>query len=672
MFAMSRRKPFAFYIVAVLVILFGASLLITIYPLLAALAVVVTLSLIVRHRAVTMVTGGIWFLAYLDFSLIGALTTWNALNSAPVPFPASAMTEAEKFISPLYATGLGAAALIWPKQPAAKLASHAFWSFQPWLAAILALGILFVMTRAAKGEQNIFSDMYESIFGGVARREKHEERGSARWARSGELRTVLKFGPSGTILGLDGRRPLFLPLDSRTMNQNIIIFGPTGSRKTRSIMQPAIFQAVENCESIVITDPKGELAKASATWIRAQGYEVKILNLVDIAFSDQFNPMGFVNNAQDALDLASALVDNSPSGEKKTSGGDDQFWDDAMRSYYQALILYIVHELPNSQKHLGNLLEIAARWGSDQAKLEELFAKLDPQHPARRAFELGFKVAEDKTRSGILISAASRIGLWQSLDVCSLTSGTNGIDIADIGRKKTAVFLILSDTKNTMRPLSSMFFNQLFSTLFQVADQNGGTLPVKVRIIADELANIGRIHELDKRLSITRSRGIGFVGVFQNKKQMETIYPAYESIRSSCDVLICLGSNDNETSKYISDSLGDQTIETESQSQKISEVFNGSNSRSTSSRKLMAPDEILRLDNDEEIVILRGQFPARLKKYDFSMHPAAKEMRETRIENWPFATRAEVEYFAPPEIDQVAATSQDGAPSPSTFFGEDF
>ena len=670
MFAMSKRKSFSFYIVLFLVVCIVGILLVQIYPLFAALAAVVGLSLLVRHRVVTLITGGIWFLAYLDFSLVGGFATWFALHAATAPFKVAALPEAMKFASPIYAAGLGSAALIWPRLPAAKLASQEFWFLQPWIAALLALGILFVATRSAKGEQNIFTDIYESIFGGVARKAKHEERGSARFARSGELLMVLASGPSGTILGLDGRRPIFLPVDAKTMNQNILVEGAPGTRKTRAVMYPSILQAVVNGESVIITDPKGELTRGTADFMRRKGYEVYILNLVDIAYSDQYNPMNVISTAQDALDLASALVDNTD-GEKK--GGEDQFWDDAMRSYFQALILYVQSELPPAQRHMGNVLELAARWGNDQQKMDNLFDALDPQHPARRAYDLGFKVAQDKTRSGILISAASRIGLWKEHEVCSLTSVQGGLNVAQIGQRKTAVYCILSDTLATMRPLSAMFFNQLFSILFRVADKNGGRLPVPVRILADELANVGRIHELDKRLSVARSRGIGFTGVFQHLPQMKAMYTTWESIRGNCDTLIFLGANDSTTAKFISDSLGDQTIETASQSQKMSEVFDGSNSRSTSARKLMNPDEVLRLDNNKEIVILRGQFPALLRKYDYEQHPLAKEMKEVRIEDWPFAARAEVEYLAPPSSDaQAAATSQDGAPQPSDFFGEDF
>jgi len=303
-------------------------------------------------------------------------------------------------------------------------------------------------------------------------------------------------------------------------------------------------------------------------------------------------------------------------------------------------------------------LNFAARWGNEEERLDQLFSSLGHQHPARRAYDLGFKVASDKTRDGILISAASRIGLWQSLDVCSLSSGSKGIDIEQIGQRKTAIFMILSDTKNTMRPLSAMFFNQLFSILFKVADKNGGSLPIKVRIIADELANVGRITELDKRLSVTRSRGIGFVGVFQDLAQMRNIYPVYQSIRGNCDTMIFLGANDTETAEYISESLGDQTIETESttEGQQIRDTSKSNNegrSKSTAARQLMAIDEILRMKNDQEIVLIRGQYPAMLKKYDYSMHTSVKKMRIIQIESWLFSQREEVDYIAPPEKSTI-------------------
>jgi len=567
---------------------------------------------------------------YLDLSVTqGALTYYYigviAKNTT------LAWTEMMKYQSPIFVLG-SVKTLIWPVTVLAKQISANFFMAQGlYVAGIVGVAVL----------------NYEKIFrSGAAIREKGEEYGSARWARISDLKKILTNGPVGTILGTMKGQTLFLPIIVKFFNQNIMVVGSSGSGKTWSILLPAVMQAIRNNESIIITDPKGEIAEEMKTLLEENQYNVKVLNLDNLEIGDQWNPLDLVKDDDDALDLASVLV------EAGSGHNGDQFWNEAMKSYFQAIILYIVHELPPTQRHPGNILEIAARWGAKEENIDTLFTALGVEHPARRAYELGFKVAEDKVRAGILITASAKLALWQSQNVCNLTSG-KGINIEEIGKEKTALFLILSASKTTMRPVSKLFFNQLFPALFRVAKENKGELPVKVRILADELGNIGKIHDLPNRLSITRAAGIGFLGIFQNFTQMETLYPDYKSIKDNCKTFVFLGGGDNSTLRYVSDSLGEQTIQTQSDNESERTTMMDTQgsmglSISTSKRMLMTPDEIGRMDQENLIVQLAGHFPAMMQKYDYKKHPLAKGLVKQTLTKEMFPRRAKADLFPPP------------------------
>lgn len=544
-----------------------------------------------------------------------------------------AFAEMQKYQSPLVVLG-SVKALIWPTSALGREISTIFLQAQ----VFYFLGIIALVAMN-----------YETIFrSGAVRREKGEEYGSARWARISDLKKILNKGPQGTILGVMNGVTLFLPLVVKFFNQNVLCVGSSGSGKTWSILFPSIMQAIKNNESIIITDPKGELVAEMKSLLEENSYVVKVLNLDNFECGDQWNPFNLVKSDDDAQDLASVLV------EVNAGRNGDQFWDDALMSYFKAIILYIVHELPPLQRHPGNLLEIAARWGAKEENLDSLFLALDIEHPARRAYEMGFKVAEDRVRAGILISAAAKLSLWANPNVCDLTSGT-GINIEQIAKEKTALFLVLSATKTTMRPVSQLFFNQMFPALFRVGDENGGQVPVKIRILADELGNIGRIHDLPNRLSITRSYGIGFTGIFQNFTQMETLYPDFKSVKDNCKTFIFLGGGDTSTLRYVSDALGEQTIETQSdnESERTTSLnVSGSLglSKSTARRMLMTPDEVGRMGSNPEdmIVHLAGYFPALMKKYNYKQHPLAKRIVTQKLTKKMFPMRPKANLFPPP------------------------
>jgi len=607
--------------------------------LIISILVVLVVAVATCKRNAILAGAAISVFAYVDFALLGAASTWYVTSTLK---PALAIAEAKKFISPLYVLGVGSSSLIWPTTAATKHISNAFVQEQIFLGLAILMLVMFALSKSTKGLSVLFG-------GSVAKRKHGEEHGSARWARLNELKKILTNGPSGTILGTMKGQTLFLPEVVIGFNQNTLVVGPSGSGKSWSLLRPAIMQAIRNQESIIVTDPKGELVKDMKSIMEENSYIVKVLNLVDLKIGDQYNPFSLIVDDQDALDLASVLVEADSS---RSSG--EQFWDDALISYYQAIILYIVHELPLSQRHIRNLLEIAARWGADKENIDSLFLALDPQHPARCAYDLGFRVAADKIRDGIIISAAAKLAIWQSMDVCSLTSG-EGINIAQIGKEKTALFLKMSTSKKTMRPVSQLFFNQLFQILFHVGEENGGQLPVKVRILADELGNIGKIFELEKRLSLTRSYGIGFMGIFQNVKQMESMYPDFQSIKANCHTFVFLGGGDHETLKFVSNILGEQTIETQSnnESEQTTRVDTSGSmglSTSTSRRMLMTPDEVGRIKKEDMIVQLSGEFPAIMQKYDYTKHPLAKKLIPKMLTKEMFTIRAEVDLFAlPPE-----------------------
>ncbi len=437
------------------------------------------------------------------------------------------------------------------------------------------------------------------------------EHGSSDWSRNGEQYTVLN-NKKGIILAEDN----YLPVDKRG-NVNVLVVGGSGSGKSASYSIPNAFQMLG---SYVFTDPKGELYDRTAGYLKQHGYEIKVLNLVKPQYSDGYNPLMHISSEIDVDVIANTIV----KGQKTDGGGSDPFWDDSAEMLLKALIYYLMAARPEEEQNLASCAELvrAANSNGGSNLLTELISKLPYDHPARMNYK-SIEIAPEKTYSSILSTLQSKLGKFDSKEIAELTS-TDTIKFEDIGSKKTAVYVISSDTHAAYDFLLTIFFSQMIQQLYNFADDNGGRLKVPTYFILDEFANIGKIPDFDKKISTSRSRKISFSVILQNLDQLEAIYDkSYETIIGNCDTHVFLGSNSYKTVEYFSKALGEKTIERESISvsrDKQHHRTGTSDSDQIMARALMTPDELRRLDNDLCIVFEKGIKPVKANKFYYFKH----------------------------------------------------
>ena len=402
----------------------------------------------------------------------------------------------------------------------------------------------------------------------------------------------------------------------------------SGSGKSASYSIPNAFQMLG---SYVFTDPKGELYDKTAGYLRKNGYEIKVLNLVNPANSDGYNPLLHIRNEIDVDVIANTIV----KGQKSETSGSDPYWDDMAEMLLKALIYYLMATRPEEEQNLASCSELvrAANSNGGSNLLTELMSQLPYDHPARTNYK-SIEIAPEKTYSSILSTLQSKLGKFDSKEIAELTS-TDTIDFADIGNKKTAVYVISSDTHTAYDFLLTIFFSQMIQQLYDYADQNGGSLKVPTYFILDEFANIGKIPDFDKKISTSRSRKISFSVILQNVDQLEAVYEkSYETIMGNCDTHLFLGSNSYKTLEYFSKQLGEKTIGRDSISinkDKQNHKTGKSVSDQVMARALMTPDELRRLDNDLCIIFEKGIKPIKARKYYYFEHSMAKEMSRYAI-----------------------------------------
>ena len=386
----------------------------------------------------------------------------------------------------------------------------------------------------------------------------------------------------------------------------------SGSGKSASYVIPNAYQLLG---SYVFTDPKGELYDKTAGYLKAQGYDIKILNLVNPQNSDGYNPLLHIENEIDVDIIANTIV----KGQTKESTTADPYWDDMAEMLLKALIYFLMATRPEEEQNLASCAELvrAANNNSGGNLLTELMNQLPYDHPARMYYK-SIEIAPEKTYSSILSSLQSKLGKFDSREIAELTS-TNTINFEDIGKKKTAVFVISSDTHTAYDFLLTIFFAQMIQHLYDSADRNGGQLAVPTYFILDEFANIGKIPDFDKKISTSRSRKISFSVILQNLDQLEAVYEkSHETIIGNCDTTIFLGSNSQKTVEYFSKEMGEKTIARISMSENRDKPMwrQGYNkSDQIMARALMTPDELRRLDNDKCIILEKGVKPIKADKY---------------------------------------------------------
>lgn len=483
------------------------------------------------------------------------------------------------------------------------------------------------------------------------------ENGSSDWCEGGEQYKILSKN-KGIILAEDN----YLPVD-KIGNVNVLVVGGSGSGKSATYSIPNAYQMLG---SYVFTDPKGELYDKTAGYLKANGYDIKVLNLVNPENSDGYNPLMHIQSEIDVDVIANTII----KGQDSDGKGSDPFWDNNAEMLLKSLIYYLLEKRPKEEINLTSCAEMvrAAASSNGTNLLRELMSELPLSHPARINFQSVEVVAgSEKTYSSILSTLQSKLGKFDSQEIANVTS-TNTINFEDIANHKTAVYVISSDTHTAYNFLLTIFFAQMIQQLYNYADMNGGRLKVPTYFILDEFANIGQIPDFDKKISTSRSRGISFSVILQNLDQLEAVYEkSYETIMGNCDTHVFLGSNSFKTVEYFSKQLGETTIARDTKSTNRDKNFSKqgySTSDQIMGRALMTPDELRRMDNELCIIFEKGLKPIKANKYYYFTKPTMnRRLNQERLDhnNFDAGIRGEWRKFNPqnPYADSTDKPEQD-------------
>lgn len=478
--------------------------------------------------------------------------------------------------------------------------------------------------------------------------------GTASWMGERELKEVLTVEPlakaEDILLGKRGGKVVCLPVDTR-LNRHIAVFGASGTGKSRGVIRPAIFNIIRRGESAIVTDSKGELYADTAELFRSHGYEVKVFNLVNPEHGDSWNCMADLwGDTLLAQVLTNVIIGNTSSGKV------DHFWDNGEGNLLKALILYVDLDPARSpeEKNLAAVYEMLLR--HSPAQLTALFERLPLDHPARGPYSL-FAQASDTVRSGIVLGLGTRLQVLQNEAVASIIRHSD-IDLTAPGRKKCAYFVVLSDQDATMAFLSSLFFSFLFIKLVRFADSTPEMrCPVPVNLILDEFNNIGKLggasdgSDFTRTLSVIRSRGIYVMLAVQSLGQLQNRYPnnLWAEIIGNCDIQLMLGCTDDVTAEFFSARSGDMSIQVNStmtvrQTMAVAQVIpQYRQTQGQGKRRLLTPDEVLRIPNEELLVVIRGHNLLKLQKVDYTELPMAKEIVRASVLDYTPARPLETE-----------------------------
>ena len=414
-------------------------------------------------------------------------------------------------------------------------------------------------------------------------------------------------------------------------NKNILVIGGSGSGKTRFFLKPSLMQMHS---SYVVTDPKGSILIECGNLLLRGGYRIKVLNTINFKKSMHYNPFVYLHSEKDILKLVNTLIANTK-GEGEKSGED--FWIKAERLYYAALIGYIYYEAPDEEKNMTTLLEMInaseAREDDEDFKnpVDLMFDRLeekDPEHFAVKQYKK-YKLAAGKTAKSILISCGARLAPFDIKELRELME-YDELELDTLGDRKTALFVIMSDTDNTFNFVIALMQSQLFNLLCEKADDvYGGRLPVHVRCLLDEFSNIGQIPQFEKLIATIRSREISASIILQSQSQLKAIYKDNaDTVVGNCDTTLFLGGKEKTTLKEMSELLGKETIDLYNTSEtRGRELSHGLNYQKTG-KELMTQDEIAVMDGGKCILQVRGVRPFFSDKYDITKHPRYKYLSD--------------------------------------------
>ena len=452
-----------------------------------------------------------------------------------------------------------------------------------------------------------------------------EEHGSASWGSVRELDKKYRDKDAGKNVILT--QHLQMSMNGKLHRRNLlqIIVGGSGSGKTRFLAKPNLMLANA---SFIVTDPKGEMLRAVGNLFLEEGYVLRVFDLIDPSKSDCYNPFCYIRKDADVFKLIDNFIKNTtPKGAK----ANDPFWEKSETALDAALMLYLLHEAPSEDQNMETILYMIENGGAKeedddyQSPLDLLFEALEeeqPDHIAVRQYHI-FKQAAGKTAKSILVSAAVRLASFTLPEIQRITA-SDDMELGKLGERKQAIFCIIPDSNDaSLNFLVGMLYTQAFQELYFQADKvHQGALPIPVRLMFDEFANVALPDGYARLQATMRSRNIMSTIILQNISQLKALFKDdWEGIIGNADSFIYLGGNEQSTHKYISELLGKETIETRTSSQ--SKGRNGSFSQNfqQTGRELMTPDEVRRLDNKNAIVLIRGEKPVIDEKYDILKHP---------------------------------------------------
>ena len=448
-----------------------------------------------------------------------------------------------------------------------------------------------------------------------------EEHGSAAWATPASVNA--QFAQKDSI-PLTQHVRLGLDTHKHRRSLNVLVIGGSGASKTRSFVLPNILTANTN---YVITDPKSEVLLATGGYLKEQGYDVRVLNLVNLEQSDGYNPFRYLRDEKDVLKLVNNLIQSTtPKGSHES----DPFWTKAETALLQAIILMLFQEAPEYEQNFSmvmRVLEYAEVREEDEghvSPLDLLFESIERRKPdsvAVRQYKV-FKLAAGKTAKSILVSTAVRLAPFNLPQIQALTDHDD-MDLYTLGEKKVALYAVIPDNDNTFNFLVSLLYAQAFQALYYSADQiHHGPLPRHVRFVLDEFAAMP-LPGFTRELATMRSRSISASVIIQNMAQIKELYKdSWETIPGNCDTILYLGGNESSTHKYVSEMLGKATIDTKTHGQTKGKSGSYSTNFQMSGRELLTPDEVRKLDNRYALLFIRGASPVMDEKYDLMHHPA--------------------------------------------------
>ena len=455
-----------------------------------------------------------------------------------------------------------------------------------------------------------------------------EEHGSAHWGNVRQLdRKYRDKDPTRNVILT---QHLKMSLNARQHLRNLlqIIVGGSGAGKSRNIVIPNL---LEVNASYICTDPKGELLRSVGGLLLKMGYVLRVFDLIDPSHSDRYNPFRYIRKDSDVFKLIDNFIKNTT---PKNASQNDPFWEKSEIALDSALMLYLLHEAPPEEQNMEMMLTMIEYGGAKEddgdykSPLDLLFEALEeeqPDHIAVRQYKI-FKQAAGKTAKSILVSAAVRLASFTLPEIRDLTA-EDTLELGKLGERKQAIFCIIPDSNDTsLNFLVGMLYTQAFQELYYQADKvHGGSLPVPVRLMFDEFANVALPDGYARLQATMRSRNIMATIILQNISQLKALFKDdWEGIIGNADAFVYLGGNEQSTHKYVSELLGKETIDTRTSSQ--SKGHNGSYSQNfqQTGRELMTPDEVRMLDNKNAIVLIRGEPPVIDQKYDLMKHPNIK------------------------------------------------